>query len=37
MMYLDAPAWKDTRDRWDPKGVFQSELGRRLGLVGSRK
>jgi len=36
-MYPNAPAWRETRDRWDPKGVFQSELGRRLGLVGSNQ
>lgn len=33
-MYPEWEAWKAVRDRWDPTHVFQSELGRRLGLVG---
>ncbi|MCC6622074.1 MAG: FAD-binding oxidoreductase [Deltaproteobacteria bacterium] len=31
-MYPNWEAWKAVRDRWDPSGLFQSELGRRLGL-----
>ncbi|MEE2755762.1 MAG: FAD-binding oxidoreductase [Myxococcota bacterium] len=34
VMYPNWEAWKAVRDRWDPNHVFQSELGRRLGLVG---
>jgi decaprenylphospho-beta-D-ribofuranose 2-oxidase len=26
--------WKTTRDKWDPNGVFASDLARRLELVG---
>ena len=33
-MYPEWEAWKAVRDQWDPNGVFQSDLGRRLGLVG---
>jgi len=33
-MYPEWEAWKAVRDQWDPSGVFQSDLGRRLGLVG---
>ena len=33
-MYPGWAAWKATRDAWDPAGVFQSDLGRRLGLCG---
>jgi decaprenylphospho-beta-D-ribofuranose 2-oxidase len=33
-MYPDWQKWKAVRDRYDPEGVFQSELGKRLGLVG---
>ena len=33
-MYPEWRQWKETRDRYDPGGVMQSELGRRLGLVG---
>jgi FAD/FMN-containing dehydrogenase len=33
-MYPRWEEWKVVRDRWDPHGVFQSDLGRRLGLVG---
>jgi FAD/FMN-containing dehydrogenase len=33
-MYPEWERWKAVRDLWDPKHVFQSELGRRLGLVG---
>ncbi|MFT5431982.1 MAG: decaprenylphospho-beta-D-ribofuranose 2-oxidase, partial [Myxococcota bacterium] len=33
-MYPQWETWREVRDRWDPKQVFQSELGRRLGLVG---
>jgi decaprenylphospho-beta-D-ribofuranose 2-oxidase len=33
-MYPGWEAWRATRDRLDPGGVFQSELGRRLGLSG---
>lgn len=32
-MYPEWERWKEVRDRWDPDRVFQSELGRRLGLV----
>jgi FAD/FMN-containing dehydrogenase len=32
-MYPEWEAWRATRDRWDPHGVFRSALGRRLGLV----
>lgn len=32
-MYPEWEAWRAARDRWDPDGVFQSDLGRRLGLV----
>ncbi len=31
-MYPEWAAWKATRDAWDPERVFQSGLGRRLGL-----
>ncbi len=31
-MYPEWEKWKDIRDKWDPDGVFQSDLGRRLGL-----
>jgi decaprenylphospho-beta-D-ribofuranose 2-oxidase len=33
-MYPDWERWKSVRDAVDPDGIFQSELGRRLGLVG---
>lgn len=33
-MYPKWEQWKAVRDQWDPEHVFQSELGRRLGLVG---
>jgi FAD/FMN-containing dehydrogenase len=33
-MYPEWRAWKATRDRYDPGYGMQSELGRRLGLVG---
>ena len=33
-MYPEAAAWKHVRDEWDPDNVFQSDLGRRLGLCG---
>ncbi|AWV91231.1 FAD-binding oxidoreductase [Bradymonas sediminis] len=33
-MYPEWEKWKAVRDEWDPEQVFQSELGRRLGLVG---
>jgi decaprenylphospho-beta-D-ribofuranose 2-oxidase len=33
-MYPELPRWKAVRDAWDPGHVFQSELGRRLGLSG---
>lgn len=33
-MYPEWRAWKEVRDAWDPGAVFQSDLGRRLGLVG---
>lgn len=32
-MYPEWERWKSVRDRWDPQGLFQSDLGRRLGLV----
>lgn len=32
-MYPEWEAWKAVRDEWDPKGVFSSDLGKRLGLV----
>jgi L-gulonolactone oxidase len=33
-MYPEWREWKSVRDRHDSQGVFQSELGKRLGLVG---
>jgi len=33
-MYPDWSRWKEVRDAADPDQVFQSDLGRRLGLVG---
>ena len=33
-MYPEWESWKAIRDRWDPDHVFQSDLGRRLGLSG---
>ncbi|MGC6417391.1 MAG: FAD-binding protein [Bradymonadia bacterium] len=33
-MYPQWETWKETRDRWDPNHIFQSDLGRRLGLSG---
>lgn len=33
-MYPEWEQWKEVRDVWDPDGVFQSELSKRLGLVG---
>ncbi len=33
-MYPDWRDWKAVRDAWDPDDVFQSTLGRRLGLCG---
>lgn len=33
-MYPAWEEWKAVRDQWDPENVFQSELGRRLGLSG---
>lgn len=32
-MYPDWQRWKAVRDEWDPEGVFQSNLSRRLGLT----
>lgn len=32
-MYPEWEKWKAIRDQWDPDGIFQSDLGRRLGLV----
>ncbi|MFW5968959.1 MAG: FAD-binding protein [Persicimonas sp.] len=32
-MYPEWEEWKAVRDRWDPEGVFASDLGKRLGLV----
>ena len=34
-MYPEWEAWKAVRDRLDPHHLFQSELGRRLGLSGA--
>ncbi|MFT7579417.1 MAG: decaprenylphospho-beta-D-ribofuranose 2-oxidase [Myxococcota bacterium] len=34
-MYPEWEAWKAVRDRWDPSGIFRSDLGLRLGLVDS--
>lgn len=31
-MYPSWQDWKAVRDKWDPEHVFQSDLGRRLGL-----
>lgn len=36
-MYPEWEKWKAVRDEWDPEGVFQSELGRRLELVGGNR
>lgn len=33
-MYGEWDKWKEVRDKWDPEHVFQSDLGRRLGLSG---
>jgi decaprenylphospho-beta-D-ribofuranose 2-oxidase len=33
-MYGEWEKWKEVRDKWDPEHVFQSDLGRRLGLSG---
>lgn len=33
-MYPQWEQWKAVRDTWDPDHVFQSDLGRRLGLSG---
>jgi decaprenylphospho-beta-D-ribofuranose 2-oxidase len=33
-MYPAVPAWRGIRAQLDPHGVFQSDLGRRLGLCG---
>jgi len=33
IMYPEWERWRAVRDRWDPNGVFKSELGKRLGLV----
>lgn len=33
-MYPGWESWKAVRDAWDPDNVFQSDLGRRLGLCG---
>lgn len=32
-MYPEWIQWKATRDHWDPKGMFRSSLGDRLGLT----
>jgi decaprenylphospho-beta-D-ribofuranose 2-oxidase len=34
-MYPESAPWRGERDRLDPRGVFQSDLGRRLGLCES--
>ena len=34
--YPEWENWKTVRDEWDPNHTFQSELGRRLGLVGPK-
>lgn len=34
-MYPDWESWRAVRDKWDPDHVFQSDLGRRLGLSGA--
>ena len=34
-MYPEWTTWKTVRDRWDPRGVFASALGDRLGLSAS--
>ncbi|MFO0745753.1 MAG: FAD-binding oxidoreductase [Myxococcota bacterium] len=31
-MYPGWAAWKAVRDQWDPRGIFRSDLGLRLGL-----
>jgi decaprenylphospho-beta-D-ribofuranose 2-oxidase len=36
-MYPEWEKWKAVRDEWDPNHIFQSELGRRLGLVGGAR
>lgn len=33
-MYADWEGWRAIRDRWDPTGVFRSDLAARLDLVG---
>jgi len=35
-MYPRLPEWREVRDRLDPDGVLQSDLGRRLGLTKER-
>jgi decaprenylphospho-beta-D-ribofuranose 2-oxidase len=32
-MYPEWEEWKAVRDQWDPDRVFQSDLGKRLGLI----
>ena len=34
-MYPEWGDWKAVRDKWDPNGVFKSDLALRLGLVGA--
>jgi decaprenylphospho-beta-D-ribofuranose 2-oxidase len=32
-MYPQIDRWLETKDKYDPRGVFVSDLGRRVGLV----
>ncbi|MBT3222837.1 MAG: FAD-binding oxidoreductase [Proteobacteria bacterium] len=34
IMYPEWEKWKAVRDKWDPEGMYQSDLGRRMGLCG---
>ena len=32
-MYPEWAKWKEVRDQWDPRGMFRSRMGERLGLT----